>query len=111
MKKLNTTFRGVVYPWHCDHMGHMNLTWYAGKFDEATWNLLSLIGLTATYRYRKGRLKEPLVIVMVSPCWFWSIPDIVPLMPSLLTASIAIVNGESCHDVLYTFVPSEVWIA
>jgi acyl-CoA thioesterase FadM len=27
----------VVYPWHCDHMGHMNVMWYVGKFDEATW--------------------------------------------------------------------------
>ncbi|MBT2623692.1 thioesterase family protein [Chryseobacterium sp. ISL-6] len=43
------TYRGVVYPWHCDHMGHMNVMWYAGKFDEATWNLLSLFGLTVKY--------------------------------------------------------------
>ena len=39
------TYRGVVYPWHCDHMGHMNVMWYVGKFDEATWNLMSLVGL------------------------------------------------------------------
>ena len=31
------TYRGAVYPWHCDHMGHMNVMWYVGKFDEATW--------------------------------------------------------------------------
>jgi acyl-CoA thioester hydrolase len=31
------TYRGVVYPWHCDHMGHMNVMWYVGRFDEATW--------------------------------------------------------------------------
>ena len=28
------TYRGTVYPWHCDHMGHMNVMWYVGKFDE-----------------------------------------------------------------------------
>ena len=43
------TYRGTVYPWHCDHMGHMNVMWYAGKFDEATWNLLASIGLTPAY--------------------------------------------------------------
>jgi Predicted thioesterase len=30
-------------------MGHMNVMWYAGKFDEATWSLLALFGLTAKY--------------------------------------------------------------
>ncbi len=40
------THRGTVYPWHCDHMGHMNVQWYVGKFDEATWQLLGLLGLT-----------------------------------------------------------------
>ncbi|MBL8350789.1 MAG: acyl-CoA thioesterase [Burkholderiaceae bacterium] len=39
------TYRGTVYPWHCDHMGHMNVMWYVGKFDEATWQLFSAIGL------------------------------------------------------------------
>lgn len=27
-------------------MGHMNVMWYVGKFDEATWQLLSTLGLT-----------------------------------------------------------------
>ena len=40
------TYRGTVYPWHCDHMGHMNVMWYVGKFDEATWQLLGEIGLS-----------------------------------------------------------------
>jgi len=40
------TYRGVVYPWHCDHIGHMNVMWYVGKFDEATWQLLAAIGAT-----------------------------------------------------------------
>ncbi len=43
------TYRGAVYPWHCDHMGHMNVMWYVGKFDEATWNFFSEIGLTRAY--------------------------------------------------------------
>ena len=43
------TYRGTVYPWHCDHVGHMNVMWYVGKFDEATWQLFSAIGLTPSY--------------------------------------------------------------
>src|SRR5262249_44513600 len=43
------THRGMVYPWHCDHLGHMNNMWYAGKFDEASWNLMLRIGITPTY--------------------------------------------------------------
>jgi len=43
------TYRGTVYTWHCDHFGHMNNMWYAGKFDEASWNLLIQIGITPTY--------------------------------------------------------------
>src|SRR5262249_9242528 len=40
------TYRGIVYPWQCDHMGHMNVMHYTGKFDEACWQLLSRLGLT-----------------------------------------------------------------
>jgi len=43
------TYRGVVYPWHCDHVGHMNVMWYAGKLDEATWIIFAACGMTARY--------------------------------------------------------------
>jgi acyl-CoA thioester hydrolase len=43
------TYRGVVYPWQCDHMGHMNVMWYVGKFDEATWVFFDRIGLTRDF--------------------------------------------------------------
>ena len=43
------TYMGTVYPWQCDHVGHMNIMWYVGKFDEATWNFLARIGLTPSY--------------------------------------------------------------
>ena len=46
---LLETYRGAVYPWHCDHMGHMNVMWYVGKFDEATWNMFAHIGVTAAW--------------------------------------------------------------
>jgi acyl-CoA thioester hydrolase len=49
------TYRGIVYPWQCDHMGHMNVMWYVGKFDEATWTLMAGVGLTADYLRGNGR--------------------------------------------------------
>ena len=49
MTEALLTYRGTVYPWHCDHVGHMNVMWYVGKFDEATWHFFNAIGLTPTY--------------------------------------------------------------
>ena len=48
------TYKGTVYPWQCDHVGHMNIMWYVGKFDEANWNLFARIGLTPTYLRQSG---------------------------------------------------------
>ncbi len=49
------TFRGTVYPWQCDHIGHMNVMWYVGRFDEGTWNLMTAIGITPAYLRDNGR--------------------------------------------------------
>jgi acyl-CoA thioester hydrolase len=49
------TYRGTVYPAQCDHMGHMNVMWYVGKFDEATWQLFAAIGITRS-RLREERI-------------------------------------------------------
>ena len=49
------TYRGTVYPWHCDHMGHMNVMWYVGKFDEASWQLFARLGLTPAALRQTGR--------------------------------------------------------
>ncbi|WP_280151175.1 thioesterase family protein [Piscinibacter sp. XHJ-5] len=49
------TYRGTVYPWQCDHMGHMNVMWYTGKFDEATWQLFGSLGLTPDWLRTAGR--------------------------------------------------------
>ncbi len=53
---LVETYRGTVYPWHCDHMGHMNVMWYVGKFDEATWQLFTMLGLSPAWlrEHRRG---------------------------------------------------------
>ena len=49
MARLVDTYRGAVYPWHCDEMGHMNVMWYVGKFDEATRHFFHAIGLTSAF--------------------------------------------------------------
>ena len=54
MVEMMLTYRGTIYPWHCDHMGHMNVMWYVGKFDEATWHLLASAGLTAKRMKEEG---------------------------------------------------------
>ena len=55
MAGLLETYRGAVFPWHCDHMGHMNVMWYVGKFDEATWNLFATLGMTPAVLREQGR--------------------------------------------------------
>jgi acyl-CoA thioester hydrolase len=40
------TYRGFVYPWCIDHMGHMNVQSYVARFDEASWHFLAQLGLS-----------------------------------------------------------------
>src|SRR6478736_8902127 len=49
MYRAVETYRGVVYPWSMDHMGHMNVASYTARFDEATWHFLARLGLTPTH--------------------------------------------------------------
>ena len=37
--------RGVVFPTHCDHLGHMNVRYYAHHFDDAGFHLWNKIGI------------------------------------------------------------------
>ena len=46
------TYRGFVYPWSMDHVGHMNVQFYTARFDEATWHFFARLGITP------GFLKE-----------------------------------------------------
>ncbi len=43
------TYQGTIYPWHCDHMNHMNVKFYVEKFDEATWILFAFYGISSKY--------------------------------------------------------------
>jgi len=55
LSDLVITYRGTVYPWECDHMGHMNVRFYVAKFDEATWQLFARLGVTPTYMREQQR--------------------------------------------------------
>lgn len=41
---LVETFRGVVYPWLCDHMGHLTVPRYFEMFDVAAYHLYHVLG-------------------------------------------------------------------
>lgn len=47
MKKAMETFRGVIYPSHCDAMGHVNVKEYIGFFDQAEWHCMLQLGFDA----------------------------------------------------------------
>lgn len=44
MAKPRITYRGVVYPWECDTMGHFTTRNYMVMFDGAGWHFLNEIG-------------------------------------------------------------------
>ena len=43
------TYRGVIHTWEYDGVGHMNSRLYVSRFDQATWSLVSAIGLTPSF--------------------------------------------------------------
>jgi acyl-CoA thioester hydrolase len=48
------TYRAVVFPWHCDHLGHLNVRWYGHFFDDAGWHLWSQIGVSHVTLKERG---------------------------------------------------------
>lgn len=38
------TYRGAVYPWETDVLGHMNVRYYVSKFDDGTWQFMAQLG-------------------------------------------------------------------
>ena len=49
------TFRGGVFPWEIDIMGHMNVRYYTAKYDDATLQFFGAVGLTVTYFREQDR--------------------------------------------------------
>ena len=49
------TYRGVVFPWEVDQVGHLTVAYYFERLEDATLALLDAIGLGADYVAREGR--------------------------------------------------------
>lgn len=45
MSEWKVFSRAVVFPWHCDQYGHMNVRWYSHFFDDGSFLSWSTIGL------------------------------------------------------------------
>ena len=54
MTEWMETHRAVVFPWHCDHIGHMNVRWYSHFFDDAGFHLWTQIGVTPSDMEARG---------------------------------------------------------
>ena len=52
-------WRGTAYPWECDHMGHMNVQFFAAKCCEAAGWLAHCIGLSPSVATREQRALVP----------------------------------------------------
>ena len=71
--------RNMVFPWHCDHYGHMNVRWYTHFFDDAAFLIWPTIGFnlrevlatgvhtviarTTTEYHHEVRAGDPVLIV------------------------------------------------
>ncbi len=55
MGQLMETYRGVVYPFQCDHQGHLTTMHYVGMFDVAFWHQISAMGFTRAYLDARNR--------------------------------------------------------
>lgn len=54
MSGWTETGRAVVFPWHCDHLGHMNVKHYVGMFDIGAFHFLSMLGFGSHDMHDKG---------------------------------------------------------
>jgi len=54
VENIYELYRAVVFPWHCDHIGHMNVRWYAHHFDDAGFHLWTVAGVSQKEMHEKG---------------------------------------------------------
>jgi len=54
MAHVFEVYRGVVFPWMCDHIGHMNVRWYAHHFDDGGFHLWSMAGVSQSEMRERG---------------------------------------------------------
>ena len=54
MKNWMDISRTIVLPAHCDSYGHMNVRTYAAFFDDASWHILGMAGVSMSDVRRRG---------------------------------------------------------
>jgi acyl-CoA thioester hydrolase len=54
MGRYVETYRGVVYPWLCDQLGHLNVQHYVGMFDQGAFHLLAAAGVEMGVMHQTG---------------------------------------------------------
>ena len=54
MSQWMETHRTVVFPAQCDHLGHMNVRYYAHAFDDASFHAWARIGITFEAMHAAG---------------------------------------------------------
>lgn len=54
MSGWRETHRGVVFPWLCDQFGHLNIRFYAHFFDDASFHLWSILGMSLKTMQDRG---------------------------------------------------------
>jgi acyl-CoA thioester hydrolase len=54
MKNWFDLSRTIVLPAHCDSYGHMNVRNYAAFFDDASWHILGMAGISLNDVRRRG---------------------------------------------------------
>ena len=47
-------YRALVLPAHCDHIGHMNVRWYAHHFDEAGFQIWTIANVSQAEMRERG---------------------------------------------------------
>ena len=55
MAQVTETARGVVAQWEVDFFDHMNVRYFVGRFDDATWNFFAGLGMSRDYFTGNGR--------------------------------------------------------
>lgn len=53
LDSLPVYYRVTVGSEHLDAMGHLNVRWYVGFFDESTWAFMAHFGVTSNYIHEK----------------------------------------------------------
>ena len=55
MSNWKETHRAMVFPWNCDHYGHMNARFYFHHFDDSAFQVYSVLDCPAAAAWEPRR--------------------------------------------------------